>query len=43
MKLSPFTLSLQLIQAHFVAFNLRKPRGREAIIKKTLDLPIERL
>ncbi|WP_338407051.1 tetratricopeptide repeat protein [uncultured Flavobacterium sp.] len=37
---SPFTLSLQLIQAHFVAFNLRKPEEGKAIIKKALDLQL---
>ena len=39
-EISPFTLSLQLIQAHFVAFNLRKPEEGKAIIKKTLDLQL---
>ncbi len=37
---SPFTLSLQLIQAHFVAFNLKKPEEARAIIKKALDLQL---
>ena len=35
---SPFTLSLQLIQAHFVAFNLRKPEEGKAIVKKALEM-----
>ncbi|WP_291101043.1 MULTISPECIES: tetratricopeptide repeat protein [unclassified Flavobacterium] len=39
-EISPFTLSLQLIQAHFVAFNLRKPEEGKAIIKKALDLQL---
>jgi tetratricopeptide (TPR) repeat protein len=39
-EISPFTLSLQLIQAHFVAFNLRKPEEGKAIIKKTLELEL---
>jgi len=34
------TLSLQLIQAHFVTFNLQKPQEGKAIIKKALDLPL---
>jgi tetratricopeptide (TPR) repeat protein len=37
---SPTTLSLQLIQAHFVAFNLRKPEEGKAIIKKMLGLQL---
>ena len=37
---SPFTLSLQLIQAHFIAFNLRNPEEGKAIIKKALDLQL---
>ena len=40
-EVSPFTLSLQLIQARFVAFNLRKPEEAKAIIKKALDLQLD--
>ena len=39
-EISPFTLSLQLIQAHFVAFNLRKPEVGKAIIKKAIDMQL---
>lgn len=39
-EISPFTLSLQLIQAHFVAFNLKKPEQAKAIVKKALDLQL---
>ncbi len=39
-EISPFTLSLQLIQAHFVAFHLKKPEQGRAIVKKTLDLQL---
>lgn len=39
-EISPFTLSLQLIQAHFTAFNLRKPEEGKAIIKKALELQL---
>jgi tetratricopeptide (TPR) repeat protein len=39
-EISPFTLSLQLIQAHFVSFNLRKPEEGKAIIKKALELQL---
>ena len=35
---TPFTLSLQLIQAHFFAFNLKKPEEGKAIVKKALEL-----
>jgi len=38
--ISPISLSLQLIQAHFVAFNLRKPEEGKAIIKKALELQL---
>jgi tetratricopeptide (TPR) repeat protein len=37
---SPFTLSLQLIQAHFTAFNLKKPEGAKAIVKRALELQL---
>ncbi|MBA4317505.1 MAG: hypothetical protein C0412_03805, partial [Flavobacterium sp.] len=39
-EISPFTLSLQLIQAHFVAFNLKKPEEGKAIIKKAIELQL---
>jgi tetratricopeptide (TPR) repeat protein len=39
-EISPFTLSLQLIQAHFVAFKLKKPEEGKAIIKKALELQL---
>ena len=38
--ISPISLSLQLIQAHFVAFNLRKPDEGKAIVKKALALEL---
>jgi tetratricopeptide (TPR) repeat protein len=38
--LSPISLSLQLIQAHFVAFNLRKPEEGKTIVKKALTLEL---
>ena len=37
-EVTPFTLSLQLIQAHFVAFNLNKPEEAKSILKKALEL-----
>ncbi|WP_413999839.1 hypothetical protein ACMDB5_04580 [Flavobacterium sp. W1B] len=39
-EISPFTLSLQLIQARFVTFNLKEPEEGKAIIKKALDLQL---
>lgn len=38
--ISPFTLSLQLIQAHFTAFNLKKPEEGKAIVKRALELQL---
>jgi tetratricopeptide (TPR) repeat protein len=40
-EISPFTLSLQLIQAHFVAFNLKNPEQGRAVIKRALDLQLD--
>ncbi|MEO8237390.1 MAG: tetratricopeptide repeat protein [Flavobacterium sp.] len=37
-EITPFTLSLQIIQAHFVAFNLKNPEEGKIIIKKALEL-----
>ena len=39
-EISPLTLSLQLIQAHFVAFKLKKPEEGKTIIKKALELQL---
>ncbi|MFV8321979.1 tetratricopeptide repeat protein [Flavobacterium sp. LS2R12] len=39
-EISPFTLSLQLIQAHFTAFNLKKPEEGKAIVKRALELQL---
>jgi tetratricopeptide (TPR) repeat protein len=36
--ITPFTLSLQIIQAHFLAFNLKKTEEGKAIVKKALEL-----
>ncbi len=38
--ISPFTLSLQLIYAHFLAFDLKKPEEAKAIVKKALELQL---
>ncbi|WP_163400145.1 tetratricopeptide repeat protein [Flavobacterium fluviatile] len=35
---TPFTLPLQLIQSHFLAFNLKKTEEGKTIIKKALEL-----
>jgi tetratricopeptide (TPR) repeat protein len=37
-EINPFTLSLQLIQAHFLAFNLKKTEEGKAVVKKALEL-----
>jgi tetratricopeptide (TPR) repeat protein len=39
-EIRPFTLSLQLIQAHFTAFNLKKPEEGKAIVKRALELQL---
>ncbi|SHF88166.1 Tetratricopeptide repeat-containing protein [Flavobacterium fluvii] len=39
--ITPISLSLQLIQAHFVAFNLRKPEEGKAMVKKALTLQLK--
>ena len=39
-EITPFTLSLQLIQAHFLAFNLKKIEEGKAVVKKALELNI---
>jgi tetratricopeptide (TPR) repeat protein len=36
--INPNTLSLQLIQARFLAFNLKNPEEAKAVIKKTLEM-----
>jgi len=36
--ITPFTLSLQIIQAHFLAFNLKKTEEAKDILKKALTL-----
>jgi tetratricopeptide (TPR) repeat protein len=36
--ITPFSLSLQIIQAHFLAFNLKKPEEGKTILKKALEL-----
>ena len=37
-EVTPFTLSLQLIQAHFMAFNLNKPEEARTNLKRALEL-----
>ncbi|OOV16868.1 tetratricopeptide repeat protein [Flavobacterium sp. LM4] len=36
--ITPFTLSLQIIQGHFLAFNLKKAEEGKAVVKKALEL-----
>ncbi|MBF7093387.1 tetratricopeptide repeat protein [Flavobacterium sp. ALJ2] len=38
--ISPFTLSLQLIQAHFLAFDLKKSEEAKMVVKKALELQL---
>jgi tetratricopeptide (TPR) repeat protein len=37
---SPYSLSLQKLQAHFVTFNLQNPEQGKIILKTALDLPL---
>ncbi len=37
-EINPFTLSLQLIQAHFLAFNLKKTEEAKTVVKRALEL-----
>jgi tetratricopeptide (TPR) repeat protein len=39
--ISPYTLDLIQLKAHFTAFNLKKPEEAIALIKKTLDLSLK--
>ncbi len=39
-EISPYTLSLQILQAHFLAFNLKNPETAKTILKNALDMPI---
>jgi tetratricopeptide (TPR) repeat protein len=39
-EISPISLSLQLIQAHFLAFKLKKPEEGKAVINKALTLQL---
>lgn len=38
--ISPYSLNLQIIQAHFMTFNLKDPERGKAVLKNALDLPI---
>lgn len=40
--ISPYSLSLQTLQAHFVTFNMKNPEQGRAILKKALELPINK-
>lgn len=39
--ISPFTLSLQLMQAHFLTFNLKKPESGKTIVRAALELQLD--
>ncbi|MDR6968945.1 tetratricopeptide (TPR) repeat protein [Flavobacterium arsenatis] len=40
--ISPYSLSLQTLQAHFITFNMKNPEQGRAILKKALELPINK-
>ena len=39
-EISPYTLSLQILQAHFLAFNLKNSETAKTILKNALEMPI---
>jgi tetratricopeptide (TPR) repeat protein len=39
--ISPYTLKLQLVQAHFETFRMKNPELGKAILKTTLELPLD--
>ena len=38
--ISPYSLTLQILQAHFITFHLKNPEQGKAILTKALDLPL---
>ena len=38
--ISPYSLSMQIIQAHFLTFHLKNPEQGKTILKTALDLPL---
>lgn len=40
--ITPFSLQLQLLQAHYTTFNMKNPEEGKAILKRTLELPLNK-
>jgi tetratricopeptide (TPR) repeat protein len=40
--ISPYSLSLQILDAHFLTFNLKKPEEGKTLLKAALDLPLSK-
>lgn len=40
--ISPYSLSLQILQAHFLTFNLKNPGQGKAVLKEALELPLNK-
>lgn len=40
--ISPYTSSLQILQAHFATFNLKNPEEGKAVLKRALELPLNK-
>ena len=38
--ISPYSLSLQILQSHFLTFNLKRPEQGKIILKNALELPL---
>lgn len=39
-EINPYTLPLQILQAHFLAFNIKNPETAKTILKNALEMPI---
>lgn len=39
---SPYSLSLQILQAHFETFNMKNPEAGKGILKRSLELPLNK-
>jgi len=40
--ITPYSLQLQILQAHYTTFNMKSPEEGKAILKRTLELPLNK-
>lgn len=40
--ITPYSLQLQILQAHYTTFNMKNPEEGKAILKRTLELPLNK-